>query len=420
MNAFPYVKLRPHADGGYRPRFEPGPKQRALGFAAADLKHPDGRWFNLEEASIFAKTKLAEIKAAAAGKPARPADQPRKARKSVSDLIDAYFGSLEFQALAASTQEGYRYNSGAIRWIKQSVEDRRNGVPRVPHPFSLMEAAIITKRDVKALHVELVRERGKGTARNVIMILSGCYKWGMTAPGWAGLEDRNPCTQLNLVSNPPRVVTWPVEAVRAMIAAADEGGFPSVGDAIMLALYSAQRQSDVLALVDQVGHASAAQRAADNRALRFLQIKTGARVTVFAAPDLVARLTAAEKRRAALKVVPLRGELPVVIDERNGRAWGRYAFQKVFWRLRRKAAKAHPELLGLTFQDLRDTAITWLGKAGCTIPEICSYSGHKMATAAAILAHYLELSEPMAREAAAKQAAWLERNKISLGGEGVT
>jgi hypothetical protein len=413
----PYVKLRPHADGGYRPRFEPGPKQRALGFAATDLKHPDGRWFNLEEASIYALTRLAEIKAATAGATPASAPGPRKAPKSVGDLVDAYFTSLEFSELAASTQDSYRQNARAIRWTKQTDADRQNGVAHEPQPLSLAPAAVITKRDVKAFHAELVRTRGKGTARNIIMVLSAAYKWGTSAQGWDDLHDRNPCTQLGLTRNPPRVRIWPVEGVKAVIAAADAAGLPSIGDAVMLALYSTQRQCDVLTLVDQVGAPSVAQRAAEGRVLRFKQRKTGARVAIYTAPDLVARLGAAEKRRAARKIVPLKGELPVVIDERNDRAWTQDAFQKKFVELRRKAAVEHPEILDLTFQDFRDTGITWLGYAGCSVPEVASYSGHKLVTAAQILAHYMDLGEPMAREAAKKQAAWLERKNIRLGGE---
>jgi hypothetical protein len=42
----PYIRLR---DG--RPRFEPSAREMALGFRGQDLKHADGRWFTLDEAS---------------------------------------------------------------------------------------------------------------------------------------------------------------------------------------------------------------------------------------------------------------------------------------------------------------------------------------------------------------------------------
>ena len=45
---------------------------------------------------------------------------------------------------------------------------------------------------------------------------------------------------------------------------------------------------------------------------------------------------------------------------------------------------------------------------------ICSFSGHKLATAAQILQHYLELDDTMAREAGSKQVAWLAANSIRI------
>lgn len=60
----PYIKLRRRADGTIRPRFEPGPRERALGFRARDLKHRDGRWFTEVEAAAFASSQMSAIETA--------------------------------------------------------------------------------------------------------------------------------------------------------------------------------------------------------------------------------------------------------------------------------------------------------------------------------------------------------------------
>lgn len=52
----PYVRWR---DG--RPRWEPGPRVRSIGFRGEDLRHDDGRWYSLDEASSFALTRKDEI-----------------------------------------------------------------------------------------------------------------------------------------------------------------------------------------------------------------------------------------------------------------------------------------------------------------------------------------------------------------------
>jgi hypothetical protein len=54
-------------------------------------------------------------------------------------------------------------------------------------------------------------------------------------------------------------------------------------------------------------------------------------------------------------------------------------------------------LADFKFMDLRDTAVTRLALAGCTIPQITSIAGHSMDTAHQILKRYLELSESLRR-----------------------
>src|SRR5262245_58409562 len=72
---FPYVNWR-----GGRPRAVHGPRQRALGFVDADLRHPPlddkgrpvGRRFTMEEAAAFSDKRVAEVAAARAAGQAKP------------------------------------------------------------------------------------------------------------------------------------------------------------------------------------------------------------------------------------------------------------------------------------------------------------------------------------------------------------
>jgi len=43
-------------------------------------------------------------------------------------------------------------------------------------------------------------------------------------------------------------------------------------------------------------------------------------------------------------------------------------------------------------QDLRDTAVTWLARAGATLPEIAAITGHILASIRTIMKHYLAIS----------------------------
>jgi len=76
----------------------------------------------------------------------------------------------------------------------------------------------------------------------------------------------------------------------------------------------------------------------------------------------------------------------IVIDERTGARWKADAFRKAFRQVRDKAAAKYPALCAaerfqpgldtLRFQDLRDTAVTRLAMAGCSLPQIAAITGH--------------------------------------------
>lgn len=58
--------------------------------------------------------------------------------------------------------------------------------------------------------------------------------------------------------------------------------------------------------------------------------------------------------------------------------------------------------------DLRDTAVTWLARSGCTLPEICQITGHSMQSAQQTLKHYLASHPQIADNAIKKLVAWME------------
>jgi integrase len=65
---------------------------------------------------------------------------------------------------------------------------------------------------------------------------------------------------------------------------------------------------------------------------------------------------------------------------------------------------------GVSFGDLRGTAVTRLALAGCTIPEICAITGHSHEDANRILqAHYLHRDPEIAWNAIRKLEAYQVR-----------
>ena len=63
---------------------------------------------------------------------------------------------------------------------------------------------------------------------------------------------------------------------------------------------------------------------------------------------------------------------------------------------------------------LRDTAVTWLARAGCTVPEIRSITGHDPRTIYSILKHYLAIDREQASAAIGKLVLYLESEGAAL------
>lgn len=149
--------------------------------------------------------------------------------------------------------------------------------------------------------------------------------------------------------------------------------------AFVLALWTGQRQGDLLRLP---------WSAYDGRTIRLRQSKTGARVAIPASDEL----------REMLDGMARVG--PLILTTRGGRPWTSDGF-RASWQTACKAVG----VAGVTFHDIRGTAITRLAEAGCTEAEIASITGHSIGTVANVVGRYLARSEQLAGAAVAKLEA---------------
>jgi integrase len=89
---------------------------------------------------------------------------------------------------------------------------------------------------------------------------------------------------------------------------------------------------------------------------------------------------------------------PTILTNSFGQPWNEWAFQKAFGTARDKAG-----VKGVTFNDLRGTAVTRLALAGSTEPEIATITGHSMKQVSSILErHYLHKDPVLAQNAIRK------------------
>jgi integrase len=193
-----------------------------------------------------------------------------------------------------------------------------------------------------------------------------------------GLITKNPCAGGSKLYRGTRVdKIWSDAEVTALLHTAP----PYLRLAMLLAVYTGQRQGDLLRLP---------WSAYDSRAIKLKQKKTGAYVSIPVADTL----------REALDAAPRR--CPIILTNSAGQPWSESGFQGAWGKAAMRAG-----IRGLTFHDLRGTAVVTLARAGCNEVEIYSITGHKPGDVQAILtAHYLPRDAEVAENAIEKLNAY--------------
>jgi integrase len=205
------------------------------------------------------------------------------------------------------------------------------------------------------------------------------YAYGTLARilSWAvkrRLIKTNPCAEGGKLYHGTRVdKIWDDEQVARFLRTAP----PYLRLAMLLAINTGQRQGDLLRLP---------WSAYDGKEIKLRQKKTGVYVPIPVADELKAALDVASKRS------------PIMLVNSDGKPWSESGFQGAWGK-----ATVRAGIQGLTFHDLRGTAVVTLARAGCTEVEIYSITGHKPSDVQAILtAHYLPRDAEVARNAIAK------------------
>ncbi len=287
---------------------------------------------------------------------AAQAEPPQHHKGTLQEVFNAYQRSPAFTALADATQAGYK---------------RR--LPAIEAEFGDMP---IKALDDKRVRGEFLDWRDRLAAKSPreadyhLAILALMLAWGVDR----GKVPANPAARPGRVYQPDRADhVWTDADVTAFLAKAG----PQLRLPFLIALWTGQRRNDVLRMP---------WGAYDGTTIRLSQSKGKRRVVIPVAADLRAALDAT-KRRAAVICVTSRGT-----------RWTGDGFSASF----RNACEA-AGIEGLTFHDLRGTAVTRLAAAGCTVPEIATITGHSLKTVEAMLdRHYLSRDVGMAESAIAK------------------
>ena len=146
---------------------------------------------------------------------------------------------------------------------------------------------------------------------------------------------------------------------------------------LLLALWTGQRQGDLLRLP---------WSAYDGTHIRLRQSKGGRPIKVLVGAPLKAALDAAQKHG------------PLILTNSLRRPWRSHSFQAAWGIAMRKAG-----IVGVTFHDLRGTAVTRLALVESTEAQIATITGHSLSDVKSILdANYLH-RDPMLAETAIRK-----------------
>lgn len=272
-------------------------------------------------------------------------------------LLQKYQASSDFTDLAGSTRRSY------IALIK-----------RIENKFCDFPLSALTDRRTRGIFKdwrdEIAIASGRRQADFAWTVLARVLSWGLDRR----LVVANPCERggrLYRAARSEKIWTPDDEAIFLKLAPAH------LHLALKLALWTGQRQGDLLRLP---------WSSYDGTHIRLRQSKTGRKVVIRVGAPLKAMLDEAPKVS------------PIILVNSDGKPWTSDGF-RASWR----KACANAGVRGVTFHDLRGTAVTRLALVGATEPEIATVTGLSLKSVREILdAHYLDRDPALGESAITK------------------
>ena len=273
-------------------------------------------------------------------------------------ILQGYQASEDFRGLSERTRSDY---AAKISQVEKAFGD-----------FPLSALADRRTRGVFMAWRDRLAATSRRQADYSWVVLARVLSWALNR----GLIAANPCEKGGRLYGGTRAdKVW---------SADDEANFlrrgpPRLHLPLLLALWTGQRQGDLLRL-PWSGY--------DGTHIRLRQSKGGVRVVIPVGALLKAALDVAGKSKKG----------PLILVNSEGKPWTADGFRSSW----RKACAA-AGVVGVTFHDLRGTAVTRLALVGATEAEIASITGHSLRDVRTILdSHYLHRDPALAESAIRK------------------
>ena len=251
-------------------------------------------------------------------------EAPKPAGGTFAALIAAFHGSDEWRKdLAEKTK---------VDWLRY--------LGRIEKAWGPLAVA-----DLEPKHVVALRDKFADTpaaANNLLRCLSAMVRWSVLR-GW---RSDNPCPIVPKLNRSVPYAPWPWSAIETV----RDHAAPELWWVAALALYSGQRQGDVLRM-----------KWSDVRdgIISVIQEKTGSHVEVPIHRDLGVVLTTIPKRSI------------FILTSSNAAPWSKDGFRTSWGRMTEKLKLD----AGLVFHGLRKSAVVMLLEAGCSDAEVGAITG---------------------------------------------
>lgn len=359
--------------------WQPSKTLAAAGWKPLTLGKDEGR------AIAAARARNEEVEQWKAGGPKPEVVERRRNPGTVDALIKAY---------RRDVLHGTNPVTGKPRLSPKTVEGYKTGLDRIEAWAGQHPIAYVTPARVIALRNAIARPPEQGglghsAAFNLLKTLRQLFAYAESADVIP--KGSNPATDFGLGAPAPRAALWEADDEAAFIAAAYALGLPSLALAIELAIYTGQREGDLIAMteaqvkplmiLDPVIRAHFAS--ADDHVLGWEMTQGKNRTTQMAIPFEPALRkqveTAIRTNRARDRAAdPQRLLTHVLVDDRTGLPWKKRQFIAAWRSVIEHAAKAahRPTMNALVWHDLRRTRVVRLRRQGIDPAMIASITGH--------------------------------------------
>ncbi|KUR80946.1 hypothetical protein [Novosphingobium sp. FSW06-99] len=338
-----------------------------------------------------ARTRNAEVAAWKSGAPMPGAIKPKPQGGTVNALIDRY---------RRDVIEGINPATGKARLKPKTAETYEIALRRIEAWAGKHPVAYITPARVRALRDATAKPVDQGgighaPAFNMLKILRQLFAFAervdIIPPG------ANPARSFDLGAPAPRRHVWEAEDEGCFITAAYALGLPGMALAMELALYTAQREGDLIAFNEHqlqsielhdapvrarftgpdgevMGWVMHQQKTSSDEAVTSMEIPFD--------PKLRAKVeTAIRTNRARDRAAdPQRLLTYVLVDDRTGLPWKKRPFIQAWRDVIEHAVKTtgRTQMRDLVWHDLRRTRVVRLRRRGMIPAMIASITGHSL------------------------------------------